>query len=241
MFDVPTHPAHPALILDDRVLDYATVAQQRDQVAAALQRDGLKPGDVAAICAATSMEYVITFLGCLRAGVVVAPLAPSSSPAHLAAMMDNAQAKVLFTDLETASRVPTQATLSVPRVAFDGSTAGRPWLEWLETAKAPAAVTPEGDWPFNLIYSSGTTGVPKGIIQPYSMRWAQRDRGRINGIGAHTISLISTPLYSNTTLVTLLPTLALGGTVVFMRKFDAQHYSTLAPQHRAPPDSYTPL
>jgi len=74
MFDVPTHPAHPALILDDRVLDYATVAQQRDQVAAALQRDGLKPGDVAAICAATSMEYVITFLGCLRAGVVVAPL-----------------------------------------------------------------------------------------------------------------------------------------------------------------------
>ncbi len=232
MFDVPTHPAHPALILDDRVLNYATVAQQRDQVAAALQRDGLKPGDVAAICAATSMEYVITFLGCLRAGVVVAPLAPSSSPAHLAAMMDNAQAKVLFTDLETASRVPSQATLSVPRVAFDGSNVGRPWLEWLETAKAPAAVAPEGDWPFNLIYSSGTTGVPKGIIQPYSMRWAQRDRGRINGIGAQTISLISTPLYSNTTLVTLLPTLALGGTVVLMRKFDAQHYLTLAQQHR---------
>jgi long-chain acyl-CoA synthetase len=150
----------------------------------------------------------------------------------LAAMMDNAQAKVLFTDLETASRVPSQATLSVPRVAFDGSNVGQPWLEWLETAKAPAVVTPEGDWPFNLIYSSGTTGVPKGIIQPYSMRWAQRDRGRINGIGAQTISLISTPLYSNTTLVTLLPTLALGGTVVLMRKFDAQHYLTLAQQHR---------
>jgi len=232
MFDVPTHPAHPALILDDRVLDYATVAQQRDQVAAALQRDGLKPGDVAAICAATSMEYVITFLGCLRAGVVVAPLAPSSSPAHLAAMMDNAQAKVLFTDVETASRVPAQATVSVPRVALDGSPAGRPWLEWLETAVAPATITPEGDWPFNLIYSSGTTGVPKGIIQPYSMRWAQRDRGRINGIGAQTISLISTPLYSNTTLVTLLPTLALGGTVVLMRKFDAQHYLALAEKHR---------
>jgi acyl-CoA synthetase (AMP-forming)/AMP-acid ligase II len=117
-------------------------------------------------------------------------------------------------------------------VAFDGSNVGQPWLEWLETAKAPAVVTPEGDWPFNLIYSSGTTGVPKGIIQPYSMRWAQRDRGRINGIGAQTISLISTPLYSNTTLVTLLPTLALGGTVVLMRKFDAQHYLTLAQQHR---------
>ena len=232
MFDVPTHPAHPALILDDRVLDYATVAQQRDQVASALQRDGLRPGDVAAICATTSMEYVITFLGCLRAGVVVAPLAPSSSPAHLAAMMDNAQAKVLFTDLETAARVPSQATLSVPRVAFDGSNVGQPWLEWLETARTPAVVTPEGDWPFNLIYSSGTTGVPKGIIQPYSMRWAQRDRGRINGIGAQTISLISTPLYSNTTLVTLLPTLALGGTVVLMRKFDAKHYLTLAAKYR---------
>ena len=232
MFDVPANPAHPALILDDRTVDYATVSQCRDPVAAALQRDGLQPGDVAAICATTSIEYVITFLGCLRAGVVVAPLAPSSSPAHLAAMMENAQAKVLFTDHETQDRIPSDARHPVSRVALDGSNAGRHWLDWLETTQPLQAVSPQGDWPFNLIYSSGTTGVPKGIIQPYSMRWAQRDRGRINGIGAQTISLISTPLYSNTTLVTLLPTLALGGTAVLMRKFDARHYLALAQMHR---------
>lgn len=232
MFDVPANPAHPALILGDLTTDYGTVSQRRDQVAAALHRDGLQPGDVAAICAATSIEYVITFLGCLRAGVVVAPLAPSSSPAHLAAMMDNAQAKVLFTDQETQDRIPRDAQHPVPRVALDGSQAGQAWLGWLETAQPAPPVTPQGDWPFNLIYSSGTTGVPKGIIQPYSMRWAQRDRGRINGIGADTISLISTPLYSNTTLVTLLPTLALGGTIVLMRKFDARHYLELAEKHR---------
>ncbi len=232
MFEVPANPAHPALILDDVVVDYASVSLARDQVAAALQRDGLRPGDVAAICAATSIEYVITFLGCLRAGVVVAPLAPSSSPAHLAAMMENAQAKVLFTDAETQDRIPVDAVHPVPRVALDGSVAGTPWRDWLERHHAPQAVTPQGDWPFNLIYSSGTTGVPKGIIQPYSMRWAQRDRGRINGIGAQTISLISTPLYSNTTLVTLLPTLALGGTAVLMRKFDARRYLELAQAHR---------
>ncbi|WP_046241171.1 class I adenylate-forming enzyme family protein, partial [Delftia tsuruhatensis] len=82
-------------------------------------------------------------------------------------------------------------------------------------------------------YSSGTTGVPKGIVQSWAMRWAHVQRAIHNGYGPDAVSLCATPLYSNTTLVAALPTLGLGGTLVLMRKFDAAHYLELAERHHA--------
>ncbi len=78
--------------------------------------------------------------------------------------------------------------------------------------------------PFNIIYSSGTTGAPKGIVQPHRMRWRQFTRVSYDG----AVTLVSTPLYSNTTLVVFLPTLAHGGTAVLMPKFDAGAFLDLA-------------
>jgi acyl-CoA synthetase (AMP-forming)/AMP-acid ligase II len=85
------------------------------------------------------------------------------------------------------------------------------------------------DWddPFNIIYSSGTTGVPKGILHDHWMRAVQIARYIENGYDKTARSLLSTPLYSNTTIVVLLPTLAGGGTVVLMPKFDARGYLEL--------------
>jgi long-chain acyl-CoA synthetase len=88
-------------------------------------------------------------------------------------------------------------------------------------------------WPFNIIYSSGTTGTPKGIVQPHSMRWGQVRRAEAGGYGSDTITLIATPLYSNTTLVVVIPTLARGGAVVLLPKFDCALYLALAQKHRA--------
>ena len=86
----------------------------------------------------------------------------------------------------------------------------------------PVAVQPE--WPFNIIYSSGTTGIPKGIVQSHGMRWSHVDRGSAYGYGPETVTLLATPLYSNTTLVVFFPTIAFGGPVVLMSKFDAAGY-----------------
>ena len=86
------------------------------------------------------------------------------------------------------------------------------WIAAPGVCPRPVDIGP--DWPFNIIYSSGTTGTPKGIVQPHSMRWGQVRRAEACGYGADAVTLIATPLYSNTTLVMLSPTLARGGTVV---------------------------
>ena len=225
-------PSHRALVQDDQEVSYAALDAAMDRVAAALQRDGLGAGDAVAICASTSLAYAITYLGALRAGIVVAPLAPSSTADSLEGMVHDAGARLLFTDSGVAALLQDRAA-SVPRIALDDSDAGLGWTTWLApegAAAREAAIEP--DWPFNIIYSSGTTGEPKGIVQPHGMRWAHVTRGVNYGYGPETVTLLSTPLYSNTTLVVFFPTLAYGGTVLLMGKFDAQAYLKLAERER---------
>ena len=225
-------PESPALRAGDRTLAYAGLDALMDRIAAALQRDGAQPGDTIAICAATSIEYAAVFLGALRAGVAVAPLAPGSTPEQLKAMLADAGAQHLFLDATTAPSLP--ASGAVERIALDGSAAGRALEDWLApagTRALPIALDPQSA--FNIIYSSGTTGTPKGIVQSHAMRWAQVRRAEAGGYGPDTVTLIATPLYSNTTLVVVVPTLARGGALVLMPRFDTAAYLLLAEAHRA--------
>ena len=225
-------PQRRALVQGAQTLSYAALDALMDRVAAALQRDGVQAGDTIAICAATSLAYAATYLGALRAGVVVAPLAPGATAESLAGMLDDADACLLFSDQAVADALGSRAA-TVPRIALDDTPAGLPWTQWLAAAGSrPEPVALDAQWPFNIIYSSGTTGEPKGIVQPHGMRWAHVQRGAAYGYGADTVTLLSTPLYSNTTLVVFFPTLAYGGTVILMPKFDAGAYLQLAEQER---------
>src|SRR5690606_13635904 len=80
----------------------------------------------------------------------------------------------------------------------------------------------------------GTTGTPKGIVQPYQMRSAQLLGGSsiISGYDGDAITLLSTPLYSNTTLVSFFATLGRAGAIVLMDKFDPAGFLELAQRHR---------
>ncbi|MBC7983148.1 MAG: acyl--CoA ligase [Candidatus Obscuribacterales bacterium] len=228
-------PQHLALIQDERRYTYAELDAQMDRTAAALQRDGLKRGDVIAICANTSVEYAITYVGALRAGVTVAPLAPSSTPESLATMIADADATLLFVDASVEKTLaPILPQIKAKLIAFDDSKHGVPYSQWLvPTGIKPVAVEISEALAFNIIYSSGTTGAPKGIVQSHAMRWVHVQRAAISEYGPTTVTVIATPLYSNTTLVSFFPTLARGGTVVLMAKFDAERYLALAAQHRA--------
>ena len=228
-------PERAALVQDERRLDYRALDALVDRVAAGLQRDGVSANDVIAISAATSIEYGAVYWGALRAGVTVAPLAPTATPESLAAMISDAGARLLFLDAGVATTLaPVRGQATARRIALDGSGAGDAFATWLPPSGArPAPVEIAPEWAFNIIYSSGTTGTPKGIVQPHGMRWRHVQRAIRIGYTNEAVTLISTPLYSNTTLVSFLPTLALGGTVVLMAKFDPAGYLALAQKHRA--------
>jgi acyl-CoA synthetase (AMP-forming)/AMP-acid ligase II len=224
-----------AVIDGERTLSYHDLDHLADRVAAGLQRDGLKPTEAIAVCALSSIEYVATFIGGLRAGVAVSPLAPSSTPEQLVMMLDDCAAPMFFLDDSVANDMAgVLSQVKARRIALDGSDAGDDFYAWLPAEGAkPTPVQIEPDWPFNIIYSSGTTGAPKGIVQSHAMRWTQINRGSSSGYAPDAVTMVSTPLYSNTTLVSVFPALGLGGALVLMKKFDAGKFLELAERHRA--------
>jgi long-chain acyl-CoA synthetase len=231
-------PDRPAVQCGDRHVSYGEFDALIDRAAAGLQRDGLRPCDVIAICAAASIDYLALFLGALRAGIAVAPLAPGSTPQQLVAMIRDADTRIAFLDPPAAAALGAEpwpdavAEIRLGEPTADARVAA--FADWLPPPGAqPAAVAIDPGWPFNLIYSSGTTGTPKGIVQAHAMRWAHIRRAAESGYGPDAVTLIATPLYSNTTLVCMIPTLAYGGCVVLMPKFDAAKYLALAQAIRA--------
>lgn len=221
-------PAKPAVVCGGETLSYATLDRLVDRAAASLQRDGAKPGGAVAICAAASARYVALYLAAVRAGCAAVPLAPGGTPEQLATMVADSGAGLLF--LDAAAEV---GPVAAPRVAIDDGGHATGWSDWLmPPGSAPQPVEPDPDAAFNIIYSSGTTGTPKGIVQSQRMRWRQQQIAERVGF-ADAVTLIATPLYSNTTLVSLLPTLAWGGTVALLPKFDAAAYLDLAEATRA--------
>jgi long-chain acyl-CoA synthetase len=227
-------PGHIAIIDRDRQLTFAAFDRLVDRAAAAMQRDGVSNGGAVAICAPSSIEYVAVYVAALRIGAAACPLAPSSTAEQLAAMADDCGARILFLDDAASAALDTASTkLTAQRISLEGAanTSFEAWLAPEGAAPTPVAVEPEQ--PFNIIYSSGTTGTPKGIVQPHRMRWGHIRRAEALGYGPDSITVVSTPLYSNTTLVSLIPALVRGGIVVLMRKFDARGFLELSQKNRA--------
>lgn len=219
-------PRHLALRHGRGRMTWGELDAEVDRVAAKLQVLGVQPRQSIAICGANSIAYAVLFLGGLRAGVAVAPLPGGATAEQLAGMVEDSGARLFFTD----ASVPDFAT-AVPRQRMDEDGFAR-WLADAPSTPQPVDIEPE--WAFNIIYSSGTTGTPKGIVQPHQMRWAHVARGEKYGYGPDAVAMVATSLCSNTTLVSVFPCLAKGGTVVMTEgRFDPASYLALAEEVRA--------
>ena len=227
-------PSHIAVVDGERRLTNAEFDTLVDRVAASLQRDGIGNRGAVAMCGPSSIEYVAVFIAAVRIGAAACPLAPSSTPEQLAAMVRDCAAGLLFVDDSASKALDTVADkLTVKRIALEG-TQNPFFASWLAPeGSKPKPVEIDQGQPFNIIYSSGTTGTPKGIVQPHRMRWGHIRRAEALGYGPDSVTIVSTPLYSNTTLVSLIPALVRGGTVVLMRKFDARGFLELSQKHHA--------
>jgi acyl-CoA synthetase (AMP-forming)/AMP-acid ligase II len=215
------------------LLDYQTLDRLVDRVAAALQRDGVLPGQAVASCAASGVLQAVCGLGALRAGAVPAPIAPSVTPAQFGAMVADSGAAFAFVD-EQASPLLEALPPGVQPIDLGAAGRGAVFDDWLApegVEPQPVAISPAD--PFNIIYSSGTTGTPKGIVQPHAMRFAHMQRASRYAMDAQSVLLLATPLYSNTTLVAFFPALGAGARIHLMPKFDVTSYLRLAAELRA--------
>jgi acyl-CoA synthetase (AMP-forming)/AMP-acid ligase II len=218
-------PEAIAFAVDDGVMCWRTLDEHTRRIAQALVAAGIVPGDRVALLGAASCAYVECLFGIVAARACAVPLPVSASEQTLQALLADSGAKLLLVDPEAAGSLQAPAGLRV--ITLDGSFAQ--WRDAAPTVELPLA---QADDAFNIIYSSGTTGAPKGIVHTHGMRQAQARRGGF-GFSPEARTLLSTPTYSNTTIVPMLGTVANGGCSVLMRKFDAGRWLALAQQHRA--------
>ena len=211
-------PDAPALLEGDSVLSWGELGDAVERIAARLHASGLAQGQAVAILGLSSIPYALVFLAAVRAGGVAAPLTTSASPAQLEAMAHDSGARHIFVSRAKLMELGEQAFAGLETIVLDEELG-----DWMAPAGVAApAHTPEPGDPFNIIYSSGTTGTPKGIVHSHQMRWRQfaATAGSWLEAGLPVRTLASTPLYSNTTMVAFLPALLAGGTVRIMGKFD---------------------
>lgn len=210
-----------AIVDQQRRISWGELDELVERIAARLQAEGVGKGGAVAIVGTNSIAYSAVFLAAIRTGAAAAPLTTSASADALTAMLKDSGARHLFADPGIELEVPA----GVNRISLHDLDA---WLPREAGRATPVEVAPED--PFNIIYSSGTTGTPKGIVQSHQMRWNYLARAGVYDRTAVTI--LSTPLYSNTTLVSFLPCLGFGGKVVLMKKFDALRFLELSERER---------
>ena len=221
------HPEKPALACDGQTVSWGAFDQRINKIANLLLSMGVSKGDNIAIISPNSIPYAELFMGILRAGACVTPLSTMASPDALQKMLTDCGARAIFVAAQYLELVDGFiADLELARFAIDfDHPAFQPYGAAVDGASdSDPEIQIEMSDAFNLIYSSGTTGTPKGILHNHWMRSAQMDRVSPNGYDDNARTLLSTPLYSNTTIVSFLPTLYGGSTVYLMPKFDARGY-----------------
>jgi fatty-acyl-CoA synthase len=228
------HPDRLALVIADtgEKLTYRELDERSNRFAQLLRQMGLRPGDRLGVMLKNSLEFPVIYWGAQRAGLYCVMLSSHLKPDEASYILNDSGAKALVTSTEigdTATALVSRRAELIPNVttvltAGDAPLEAAPPLR-AALAQMPAAPIPDQVSGYYLIYSSGTTGRPKGIVLPFTpgpieelspneaaMEFPQADP---------LVTMAPGPLHHAAPLVQMMATHRRGGSFVTLRKFDA--------------------
>ena len=231
-----TQPDKPALIMasSGETVTFAELEQRANRGAHALRQLGLGNGDTVAIACDNRLEFFDIYCAAQRAGLILVLLSARLKTDEIAYIVNDSGAKVLLVSdaMPETARSIAQARSAMPgleQIITIGPVDALPDWQAICAAQPDTAI---GDEQIGgrMVYSSGTTGRPKGIkfasatgspIQPNPGAVIFE---RLYGLGADTIYLSPAPLYHAAPMGMTAGIQAVGGTAVIMTKFDAEEF-----------------
>ena len=217
-------PSKVALIAADTGArtTYAELAAKSARLAGTLATaHGVGEGDRVAVLAWGHVHTFELLVACCRLGAVLVPLNLRLSDHELGPVLARCEAKVLLVDTSFAERAP-EAT--APRATFP-----------VDASAEPVTTTGDLALPLVMLFTSGTTGLPKGALQPGKAIAANASStADAWKLGAGDVALVDAPLFHTGGLnVLATPLLYAGGTVVVAPRFEAEASGDLIVEHRA--------
>ncbi|MCU1396122.1 MAG: AMP-dependent synthetase and ligase [Ilumatobacteraceae bacterium] len=240
---VATTPDKPAVIMASTgaVQTFAELDAAANRLSQLLFSAGLRPGDHVALCMENHPRFLEVLWGCHYAGLVYTACSSRLTSPELSYIINDCAARVFITSTykadQAAEVVATTPAVEL-RLMFDGTIEG---YDSYETATAAQPSTPldariAG---VDMLYSSGTTGLPKGVTGTFQARSlidtpisVMGALSMLFGGSSESIYLSPAPLYHAAPLRFCMSVQALGGTVVVMEHFDPEAYLGLIERYR---------